>query len=160
MLNLKSILRFVLLFAVLICTTTACENIVYTDCKDVSAGWAKDSVAEFQFTIDDTRGTYQTLLIVRNNDDYPHQNLWLFVRKENLSGEISQDTVQYFLADDFGRWIGSGIGSIFENVWIYEQRVKFREVGNYKVSVKHGMRHDLLEGIEEIGLKVIRTDEN
>ena len=70
----------------------------------------------------------------------------------------TRDTVQFFLADNFGRWTGSGVGSIFENVWIYRDHVKYKEAGTYKIRVAQGMRYDMLEGICDVGVKVIKTN--
>jgi malate dehydrogenase len=62
------------------------------------------------------------------------------------------------MADNFGRWTGSGVGSIFENVWIYRDHVKYKEAGTYKIRVAQGMRYDMLEGICDVGVKVIKTN--
>lgn len=145
--------------AVCACALMACERVVYSDCRSLPDGWSKDSVFEFPFTIDDVGGVYQTQLIVRNTDGYPNQNLWLFVEQATPNCTVRRDTVQYFLADGFGRWLGSGIGSIYENVCIYQPRVRYRSPGRYTLRVAHGMRYDRLEGISEVGVKVVRTDE-
>ncbi|MDD6641054.1 MAG: gliding motility lipoprotein GldH [Bacteroidales bacterium] len=150
---------FAKLIAVAACVAlVACDNVVYTDCRDVGSGWSKDSVLTFPLTIDDPHGLYQTQIVVRNTDTYRNQNLWLFVDTETPAGTHRCDTVQFFLADEFGRWVGSGVGTIFENVWIYQPRVRYSEAGTYTLRVQHGMRYDTLDGIGEVGVRVLRID--
>ncbi len=138
------------------CALLACERVVYSDCRTLPDGWSKDSVLAFQFAIDDVNSAYQTQIIVRNTDSYPNQNLWLFVEQITPNGTTTRDTVQYFLADEFGRWRGSGIGSIYENACIYQPRVRYRAAGTYTLRVAHGMRYDTLDGIGEVGIKVVQ----
>lgn len=150
---------FAKLIAVAACVAlVACDNVVYTDCRDVGSGWSKDSVLTFPLIIDDPHGLYQTQIVVRNTDAYRNQNLWLFVDTETPAGTHRRDTVQFFLADEFGRWVGSGVGTIFENVWIYQPRVRYSEAGTYTLRVQHGMRYDILDGIGEVGVRVLRID--
>lgn len=140
------------------CALMACERVVYSDCRTLADGWSKDSVYEFPFTIDEVDGVYQTQLIIRHTDNYSNQNLWLFVEQTTPAGTLRRDTVQYLLADEFGRWTGSGIGSIYENVCIYQQRVRYRTAGRYTLRVTHGMRYDTLDGISDVGVKIVRTE--
>lgn len=136
----------------------ACDNVVYVECSDMSDGWPKDSVLAFPLTIDDAHGIYQTQIVVRNTDAYRNQNLWLFVDTETPAGTHRTDTVQFFLADEFGRWVGSGVGTVFENVWIYQPRVRYSEPGTYTLRLQHGMRYDVLGGVSEVGVRVLRMD--
>lgn len=145
--------------AVCACALLACERVVYSDCRSLPDGWDKDSVLSFPFAVDDVDGLYQTQLIVRNTDDYKNQNLWLFVEQSTPNGTTTRDTVQYFLADKFGRWLGSGIGSIHENVCIYQPRVRYRTAGSYTLRVAHGMRYNNLDGICELGVKIVKLEQ-
>ena len=138
---------------------TACNDVVFMDCKELpNDGWNKDSLCVFEVPITETNATYQMQFIIRNDGNYPNQNLWLFVDQFAPDSSCTRDTVQFFLADDFGRWTGSGIGSIFENVWIYRQRIRYKEAGIYRINVAQGMRYDNLEGICDFGLKIIKTN--
>jgi gliding motility-associated lipoprotein GldH len=149
----------VILALVITAALTACSNTVFMECKELpTEGWHKDSLCVFEVPITETDATYQMQLIIRNDGGYPNQNLWLFVDQIQPDKSCTRDTVQFFLADNFGRWTGSGVGSIFENVWIYRDHVKYKEAGTYKIRVAQGMRYDMLEGICDVGVKVIKTN--
>ena len=107
----------VILALVITAALTACSNTVFMECKELpTEGWHKDSLCVFEVPITETDATYQMQLIIRNDGGYPNQNLWLFVDQIKPDKSCTRDTVQFFLADNFGRWTGSGVGSIFENV--------------------------------------------
>lgn len=153
---MKTKIVLTLLLAALL---TACNDAVFMECKELpSEGWNKDSLCVFEVPITETDATYQMQFIIRNDGNYPNQNLWLFVDQIKPDKSCTRDTVQFFLADNFGRWTGSGVGSIFENVWIYRDCVHYKEAGTYKIRVAQGMRYDKLEGICDFGLKIIKTN--
>ncbi|HPW89877.1 MAG TPA: gliding motility lipoprotein GldH [Paludibacteraceae bacterium] len=152
--KVKIILGFLLIIIL-----TACSDTVFMECKELpTEGWHKDSLCVFEVPITETNATYQMQLIIRNDGSYPNQNLWLFVDHIKPDNSFARDTVQFFLADNFGRWTGSGVGSIFENVWIYRERIKYKETGTYKIRIAQGMRYEKLEGICDVGIKVIKTN--
>ena len=131
------------------------EDVVSVD-KD---GWTSDSIARFEFEITDTIPTYSIGIQVRNAPDYQFQNLWLFVKKVYPDMSFRNDTVQLMLADEYGNWIGSGIGSIYSATYPYEGSVHFRQPGKYIWYIQHGMRTDSLPGIYSVGLKIVENGE-
>lgn len=145
----------VMLFAVVL---MGCQRVTYSDCRTISDGWDKDSLFSFVFDIDDANVLYKTSIIVRNTDEYPNQNIWLFIDEVSPAGDVQRDTLQYFLADDLGRWRGSGIGSIYECECIYRPQQKFHKAGQYTLRITQGMRQSPLKGISEVGVKVVPID--
>ena len=115
--------------------------------------WDKDKVYYFTFMIEDNRIPYDLTLAVRNNNLYPYQNLWLFCNEEPPIGSLKRDTVEYMLADDFGKWYGHGI-SLFLSTFPIRTNYYFPYAGQYTFSFRQGMRNDHLGGIQEIGLHV------
>lgn len=61
-----------------------------------------DSVVRFDYTIEDAQPDYQLLVYVRHTERYPYQNMWLFVEDS-----LRQDTIEFYLADDRGQWLGN-----------------------------------------------------
>lgn len=115
--------------------------------------WRKDKVYYFTFAIQDTAIAYDLTLNIRNNNLYPYQNLWLFCGEERPVGTLRQDTIECILADEFGKWYGSGI-SLFQYGYPVRTQYKFPYAGQYTFSFRQGMRTDTLIGIQEIGLTV------
>lgn len=145
-----------LIYILLPLVLMACKgNNVYTGSQRVDdEGWRMDSIYSFQFEIKDTTKAYTVEFLVRNTSQYKYQNLWLFVKKVEPDFTSKGDTVQLFLADDFGNWLGSGIGSYYSAEYIYKDSVHFSQPGTYQYLIRHGMRTDSLEGIHDIGLSV------
>ena len=118
-----------------------------------NAEWDKDSICQFEVSILDTINPYQIFIETRNNNSYPYRNIWLFVDIKTPSGNIRKDTLGFDLADDFGKWYGQGI-SVYKLEALYEKSFIFRQPGSYMFTIRHGMRDDILKGINEVGIKL------
>ena len=127
------------------------KNIVYSQFYPIPSGlWAIDSVAHFSYSIADTAPTYTILLYVRHTERYPYQNMWLFV------GDSSRrDTIEFYLADDRGQWLGDAHHGFIEMPVLYEENYHFVDTGLYHLDIQHGMRDSLLRGIVDVGVEVI-----
>ena len=123
-------------------------------------GWYKDSVLQFTAKITDVSQAYSVNVKMRHNGNYPYSNIYMFRKIESANGLEYQDTVNFVLADPTGKWLGSGVGELKTMVWAYRANaLKFNQPGNYVFSLQHGMRTDVLEGIEDVGLDVIAITE-
>ena len=136
--------------------TVACtSNDVYFEFKNIAPqGWSKDSMYTFEVPITDSLSRYNVYVNIRNRGDYPYQNLWLFLHKTTPDSVQVGDTIECYLADKRGKWLGSGLGSIVEMPVLYETNVRFKTTGIYKYQIIQGMREDVLKGITDIGLRV------
>ncbi len=135
---------------------TACTNTdVFLKYKTISTtGWSKDSTCQFNIEIKDTAQRYNLYVNIRNRGEYPYQNIWLFLSKTSPNGQQTKDSIECYLADKRGKWLGTGIGSVLEMPVLYQQNVKFRKAGIYQYKILHGMRDSLLNGINDIGMRV------
>ncbi len=131
------------------------SNEVYFKYQTISeSGWNKDSVCKFEFTIENAALPYNMYVNTRNRGEYPYQNLWLFIRQTSPDSVVTNDTIEFYLADEFGKWLGNGIGSAFNMPVLYRQNFKFPQKGIYRFEIQHGMRDSLLVGINDVGIKV------
>ena len=94
---------------------------------------------------------------MRNNNDYLYANIFFFVDIEDPSGLHQVDTLQYILAAPDGKWLGSGVGEIKFNLLKLKEK-EIMQPGLYKYKIVHGMRDDVLIGIEDIGLRIERSN--
>lgn len=115
--------------------------------------WNKDKEYYFTFYVEDIDRPYDITLEIRNNNQYPYQNLWLFCSEERPVGALKRDTLECILADDYGKWYGQGI-SLFHLSIPLKTNYYFTHKGQYTFSFRQGMRNDQLKGIQELGLKV------
>lgn len=119
--------------------------------------WEKDAEYYFSFDITDTSIPYDLTIEIRNNNLYPYQNLWIFSKEEQPSGKVLRDTTECFLADDYGKWLGTGI-SLFQSSHILHSQYFFKEEGTYTLGFRQGMRNDQLAGIQEVGLRITKSN--
>ena len=115
--------------------------------------WKKEKTFHFSFLADDTTSLYNLTLEIRNNSLYPYRNLWIVAYEECPVGPLRRDTVEYLLADEKGRWLGSGI-SLYQSGFTIRTNYRFEHAGLYSFGFRHGMRDDALPGIEEVGFRV------
>jgi gliding motility-associated lipoprotein GldH len=130
-------------------------NDVFFSYKTLQAsGWNKDSLVIFDIPVNDTTAFYNIYVNIRNRGEYPYQNLWLFLNRISPDSVQTNDSIECYLADVRGKWLGSGIGPIKEMPVLYQQQVRFRKAGVYHFKIAHGMRDSILTGINDIGMRV------
>lgn len=142
------------LFLTLIFLLFACnKRDVYMHYEHVDKGlWHKDSVMNFDIEIEDTITPYNLYINIRNRSEYPYQNMWLFVETLSHQKVLSRDTIEFYLADNKGKWLGTGVGAAFEMPVLYRQNLRFAKKGIYNFKVFHGMRDTVLKGVNDVGL--------
>lgn len=129
------------------------ENVI-----DIQKGaWNKTQGVRFDVPVVDTINGYNLYLEIRNANDYPYSNLFLFVTTHSPNKAIKKDTLEITLADDKGKWLGKGLGGIRSNEIMFKNNIRFPVAGYYKVEVNQGMRDDVLKGIIDVGLKIERV---
>lgn len=145
-----------LLAIIFILTIIACNNNdTFFQYKTVPAnGWDKDSIYTFDIVVQDTISTHNIYVNIRNRGEYPYQNLWLFVEKFSPDNAMVKDSIELYLADQRGKWLGSGLGSVLEMPVLYLQNVQFKHKGTYSFKIRHGMRDSILTGINDVGMRV------
>jgi len=142
-------------FAVLLLFASCDRSKVFDLYQDVDpGGWSSSEALEFEVEIDAQEGVLFNYLIgLRNNNDYLYANIFFFVDVESPDGERQTDTLQYLLAEPGGKWLGSGVSEIKYNLFKFKEEQTMQS-GVYKFSIAHGMRDDLLLGIEDVGLRL------
>ena len=134
-------------------------DIVYTAFKTIpNTGWESDSSLCYQPVIADSILNCQMLITIRHTDAYPYQNLWLFVDIQKDSIPVTRDTIECYMANERGEWLGGGL-SIHELPLLYNDNYQFARIGEYQISITQGMREDTLIGIKEVGVKIIRNEQ-
>ncbi len=142
-----------LLIAVL--SFSSCRRgIVHSEFVSIPSGeWCVDSVPQFGFTITDKETAYDILLYVRHTERYPYQNMWLFVN----NGQ-HRDTIEFYLADDRGQWLGDKHHGFIEMPVLYEEQYHFPDTGRYYMAIQHGMRDSVLRGVTDVGIEILKNE--
>lgn len=136
------------------------ERPMYEEYVTVSEkGWFKDSTVSFSVEIEDTTKPYQVVWYLRNNNQYPFSNIYLFRKVTSEQGIEFSDTAQYYLADAYGKWLGKGVGEVKTNTWPFKQQLLFfNEAGTYTFTLQQAMRTEYLKGVEDVGLGIYKVD--
>jgi len=113
--------------------------------------WHMDSIRHFDYSIANADAAYQIVLYVRHTEHYPYQNMWLFI-----NDSLHTDTIEFYLADDRGVWLGNRHNGFIEMPVLYEDNHRFAAAGDYRLSLQHGMRDTLLRGVADVGMEIIR----
>ncbi|MBN8673003.1 MAG: gliding motility lipoprotein GldH [Chitinophagales bacterium] len=149
--------RIFLLMAVSsLLTAYSCTTIDLYEKTVVMPGhkWSSSFKPSFDFTIKDTTANYQLFLVLRHNEKYSFNNIYV-----NLSAKLpGQDTSVRIrrdlqLATNEKGWNGTGMDDI------YEHRIKLGEpqtlkAGTYTFTLEQIMREDPLENVMNAGLRI------
>jgi gliding motility-associated lipoprotein GldH len=120
--------------------------------------WGSDNILKFDVEIADTVLPTNFYVNVRNADGYPYNNLFLFIKTTFPNGKTSDDTLECVLADEKGKWLGSGMGDIYDNQIPFKRNVRFPVSGKYTFEIQQGMRLDKIPLIMDIGLRIEKAE--
>lgn len=134
------------------------DGAVFQQSKELPVnGWHKDSVVTFEYESNDTVGVYDIVVDIRNNGSYKYQNFWLFISSTSPDNLVYSDSLECVLADFRGKWIGKGSGSLYHLPVSFMSQVKFPKQGVYKFDLIQGMREDCLAGINDVGVRILKS---
>ena len=143
-----------LIMTIVLALTSCRTDIVYSQFQIIPSGeWYADSVVRFEVPIADVSATYRTIVYVRHTERYPYQNMWLFVGNAN-----HRDTIEFYLADDRGRWLGNSHNGFVEMPVLLDEERHFGDTGTYIFDIQHGLRDSILRGVTDVGLEITRVE--
>lgn len=154
-----------ILFLLVIILFISCdEKRVFDEYKSVGNAWHKDSIVAFKLPQLDKAKKYNLYVNIRDNNDYPFNNLFLIVSMEQPNKKILVDTLEYQMANPDGTLMGDGFSDVKESKLFYSQK-QFNLKGDYKVKIQHAVRQsgkitgvETLNGITEVGFRVESLD--
>ena len=116
--------------------------------------WPAERFYRFEVPVRDTVSSYNIYLQVRNDGRYEYSNLWLFIRTNSPTGAVLRDTLECRLANEQGRWQGTGSGGRFNLEIPLRYRVRFPNPGTYIFEIDQGMRNKELKYITDLGIRI------
>jgi len=155
----KQASKFFLLLSLSIVFSSCNMNSIYDEQIAIEkCNWYKDEMARFDLVINDTIQLYNFYLNIRNNTDYRYSNLYVFLKTEFPNNNISRDTIECLLANVEGKWLGKGWGKVKENEFLLSSNMRFPLKGKYEFVIQHAMRTDILNGIQNIGIRIAKSE--
>ena len=154
-------MRSILIFLILICIVSCESNPLYIKYNSLNGGWLKDSVQHFSFPNGDKSILANSYLMLRVNQKYRYNNIFVIITVTNSNGIISKDTIEYQVADNFGKFFGSKMINIYELSLLHKKGIQLIPKENYFINVEHAMRNadetvgvERLEGVLDVGYKL------
>lgn len=138
------------------CLMTSCnENTVYHSYHSIPyEGWKKSDTLFFHVPLTDSLPKLQLSVEIRNMSNYAYRNLYLSVSHNIEDSTVwKTDTLLLMLADNRGKWKGTGWGSLFQSTLPFAS-ITVQHPGNYTFKVVHGMQDEILKGVNDIGIKI------
>ena len=112
---------------------------------------------KFNVTIDDSISKHNMHLNVRHAGFYQYRNLFLFIKTELPNGNSQIDTAECILATPQGKWLGDGLGDIWDNQILFKKGFKFPLKGVYHFELTQAMRVNPLPGIMDAGIRIEKS---
>jgi gliding motility-associated lipoprotein GldH len=132
------------------------QEIYYRFHELKNESWAQDDTLVFDVDsgLFEVNKPYNLTIETTNSVAYPYQNIWFFVRINIDNDSIFTNTSKEFrLADEFGKWTGSGFGSLYQSSFLLGL-ITFKEKRNYRIKLEHGMRDESLKGVDKVGVRI------
>lgn len=139
-----------------ILTVVACDrNVVFEENLTIKDNnWSSEQPLQFKATIKDSLAAHNVYINIRNASHYPFSNIFLFLNTTFPDGQIDRDTLEIMLATPEGKWMGDGLGDIWDNRVLFKRNVSFPQTGEYIFQLTQAMRLDPLPGIMDAGMRI------
>ena len=121
------------------------------------SGWEKNDTLSFVIGSLMKEGNYLEQIGMRVNADYPFKGLTIIVQQHTRSARIMRtDTLHAQLMDQEGNVLGDGINNLqyqfpLATIQLFPDDTLF-------VSIRHGMKREILPGISDIGVSLTLQD--
>ena len=115
--------------------------------------WKSADKPSFTFEINDTTSLYKIFLVLRHEDAYNYNNIWINL---TVKGPTGIDTVrrEFILGNNRQGWLGSGMDDIYEHRVAFNDKPASLHKGKYTFTLQQDMREDPLEHILNAGVRV------
>ncbi len=152
---------------ILLCTFSAiflfifsCSNqTVYSSEVEIPDGiWKSKEAAVFSPELTDTIQNYNISLSVTNSDLYRYSNLWLFVKTKSPDGFYHKDTLEIYLSEENGKWLGKNKDDQWRYQFYFKKQIRFPKIGKYTFEIQQGMRDLELPGINKLSFELLKSD--
>lgn len=115
--------------------------------------WKSGERPSFTFEINDTTSLYNIFLVLRHEDAYNYNNIWINLA---VKGPGSTDTIrrEFILGNNKQGWLGSGMDDVFEHRIVFNDQPTPLHKGTYTFTLQQDMREDPLEHVMNVGIRV------
>lgn len=144
-----------------VCLFASCDpGRLYEENKTIDQNaWYYKNKMFFDVQVKDTTKVYNVLVNVRVSSEYKYSNIFMLVNAINPDKRSDQRRIEIKLADETGKWLGSGLGDIYDYQFPAIRKVKFPQSGFYRFELEQNMRDDTLMHVKSAGIRVEESSE-
>lgn len=115
--------------------------------------WESARRPSFTFEITDTTSLYNVFFVLRHEDAYNYNNIWVNLTVKGPA-EVVTIRREFILGNNRQGWLGSGMDDIFEHRIPFNDKPAPLRKGTYTFTLQQDMREDPLEHILNAGIRV------
>jgi gliding motility-associated lipoprotein GldH len=115
--------------------------------------WKSEEKPSFTFDINDTTSLYNIFLVLRHEDAYNYNNIWIMLTVQGPSEKVTVRR-EFVLANNRQGWLGSGMDDIFEHRIPFNPKPAPLHKGKYTFTLQQDMREDPLAHVINAGVRV------
>ena len=132
------------------------SNVAYNQfCHTPIEGWEKNDTLVFDISPMTVAGHYRQEIGLRTCPSFPFTGVSLLVEQTIEPGHrVSRDTLKCRLADGKGNILGQGVG-YYQYQFILKD-LSLNKGDSLHVCVRHIMKREILPGVSDVGLKLVR----
>lgn len=116
--------------------------------------WSYVNAVSYDVTIDNPNIAYNLYLNLRVTGDYKYSNLFILFHKSGPGLKPTTTRFEFKLADDEGKWLGTGSGNLYSFQTPFLTNYKFPARGVYHLTIEQNMRDNPLHEVSDVGLRV------
>ncbi len=115
--------------------------------------WKSNFQPEFDFTIKDTSKPYDLYLVLRHNEKYNFNNIWINLYSQPPGDTLHKEPFELQLATNEKGWLGTGMDDIWEHRIRIIENIPLKQ-GHYHFKLQQIMREDPLQNVLSVGLRL------
>jgi gliding motility-associated lipoprotein GldH len=148
-------MRF-LFIIVLVALLSSCDpQRVFDDNKTIDKGkWYYENKLPFDVLVKDTQRSYNLYVNLRVSADYRYSNIFLWLHTTNPENKTDKRRIEFRLANSAGKFLGSGLGDIYDYQLPVMKNIKLQHPGFYRFELEQNMRDDTLTNVLSAGVRL------
>lgn len=145
-----------IIFGILLVLISSCDsNRIHDEFTTIpNDSWYYKKNLNFDVDIQDTNIFYNLYFNVRINSDYRYSNIFIWLQSLSPDKKNSKQRFDFTLADESGKWLGKGLGDLYDYRLPLYKHYRFHQKGIYRFSIEQNMRDDTLTCVKAAGLRV------
>lgn len=114
--------------------------------------WNYNFVPSFEVKVADKQMSYRLKVNLRITADYKYANLFILMHQVSPDKSRQTKRIELRIADKDGRWLGKGVGSLYNYQITYDKDYYFPDTGTYRYEIEQNMRDSPLRGVSDVGI--------